>query len=130
MIQLSPAARRGIFHNLIAREGHQDYAEIKRDRDLDRVEEVIMYRCTVCDELHDDEDDAAECCAPAGEVEGLHDEEAPSRCPVCAEKYRSPHEAVDCCLWKDIDAPTRWRMADQVEAGATWIDVLGDCGHG
>lgn len=121
MIQLSPAARFGIFHNLIAQDTPES-AEDKRQRDLDRVREVVMYRCTECDELHDDEDDAADCCAP--DVD-LHDEEAPSRCPVCAAKYSSPHEAVDCCLWKDVDAPTRWRMASQIDAGATWAEVLG-----
>lgn len=120
MINLSPAARRGIFHNLIAQDTPES-AEGKRQRDLDRVEEVVMYRCTECQELHEDEDDAADCC----EVEGLHDEEAPSICPVCAAKFSSPHEASDCCLWKDIDALTRWRMADQVVAGATWAEVLG-----
>lgn len=119
MIQLSPAARRGIFHNLIACDGQRNKTD--RDRDGRRIEEVVMYRCPECRELHDDEDDAIDCC----EVEGLHDEEAPSICPVCAAKFNSPHEASDCCLWKDIDALTRWRMADNVEAGATWSEVLG-----
>lgn len=124
MIALSPATRRGIFHNLIARDTKED-AEHKRERDVDRVEEVTMYRCTECDELHDDEDDAFDCCAPDGGVDGLHDQEAPDTCPVCGQDFMSARDAVDCCLWKDIDAPTRWRMADQVDAGATWAQVLG-----
>ena len=123
MIQLSPAARRGIFHTLIAQDT-PEAAEGKRQRDLGRVEEVMMYRCTECREIHDDEDDAADCCAPDA-VEGLHDEEQATHCPVCALKFNSARDAADCCLWKDIDAPTRWRMADQVNAGATWAEVLG-----
>jgi hypothetical protein len=81
-----------------------------------------MYRCNVCRELNDDEDEAAECCTD--EVE-THAEELPNWCPVCGKEATSPHEVADCCLWKDLDAPTRWKMADQVEAGATWAEVLG-----
>lgn len=124
MISLSPAARRGIFHHLIARDT-KEAAEQKRERDLDRVEEVTMYRCTECDQIHHDEDDAVDCCAPDAVAE-LHDQEAPGTCPVCGQDFMSARDAADCCLWKDLDAPTRWRMADQVDAGSTtWSQLLG-----
>lgn len=123
MIHLSPATSRGIFHHLIAQDT-PEAAEGKRNRDLARVKEVTLYRCTESQELYDDEDDAVACCAEDA-VEGLHDEEQASRCPVCASEFTSPREAADCCLWKDIDAASRWRMADQVDAGATWLQVLG-----
>ena len=120
MIKLSYGAQRGIFHNLIARGGIPEELEKRLRRGA--VTEVLMWRCNVCRELHEDEDDAAECCA--GEVK-THPEELPTWCPVCGQEATSPHEAADCCLWKDVDHVTRWKMADQVEAGATWAEVLG-----
>ena len=120
MIALSPAARRGIFHTLIARAGIPEELE-KRLRQAS-VTEVVRWRCNICRDLHDDEDDAAECCSAAVTS---HAEELPNWCPVCGKEATSPHAASDCCLWKDIDANTRWRMADQVEAGSTWKETLG-----
>lgn len=119
---LSPLLRDGIFHNLIARDTNEAL-ESRNRREKGRVVEVVMYRCAECDELHDDEDDAAECCADDA-VDGLHDEEAPDACPVCGLDHIDAYSAADCCLWKDIDAPTRWRMADRVEAGESWSQVL------
>ena len=75
-----------------------------------------MYRCPECDTLHDDEDDAEDCCKIT---------EGQARCPVCDEKYESHRSAADCCLWKDLDAPTRWAIADAVEAGSDWVTELG-----
>lgn len=121
MLNLSPAARRGIFHNLIARDS--DTARLASEtKARRRVEEVTCWRCLECDALHEDEDEAMDCCEPAVAV---HDEEIGDHCPVCSKEYANPHEVADCCLWKDIDAPTRWRMACQVEAGSTWAQVLG-----
>ncbi len=124
MIALSPASKRGIFHTLIARDT-KEAAEHKRERDLDRIEQVTMYRCLECQDLYDDEEDAIQCCAPESDVIGLHDQEAPTICPVYGQDFISARDAADCCLWKDIDATTRWRMADQVDAGAPWTQVLG-----
>lgn len=90
--------------------------ETKKPR---RVEAVVMYRCPTCGELHDWEDDAEACCE-----ETAVEPSAPN-CPVCGEKYDSHRAASDCCLWKDLDAPTRWKIADAVEAGAEWADALG-----
>lgn len=121
MIALSPLAQRGIFHNLIARDS--DQARLAEDHKARRrIEEVTCWRCKECSALHENEDEAMDCCEPAV---SLHAEEGASHCPVCSKEYSSPHEASDCCLWKDLDAATRWRMACQVEAGATWAEVLG-----
>lgn len=128
MIQLSPYNRSGIFHNLIACDT-KEATERQREQHRNRVVEVVVYRCCECRELHDDEDNAVECCAPDAS-DGLHHEEGASHCPVCYDRHNSPREAADCCLWKDLDAPTRWRMADQVEAGATWTEALGVHAHG
>lgn len=46
------------------------------------------------------------------------------RCPVCTTQHSEYRLAADCCLWKDLPAPTRWRIADAVEAGATWLDAI------
>jgi rubredoxin len=86
--------------------------------------EVSAYRCPVCNYLHEDEDEAADCCdyePPTGAKP--HDDED-IYCPVCGQAYVDHRHAVDCCLWKDIDAPTRWRIADAVEAGAEWVEAI------
>ena len=90
-----------------------------RDPEPRRAEEVTAYRCPDCGDLHEDEDDALQCCEPAG-----HDQDAEIACPVCTVKHIDHREAADCCLWRDLDAPTRWRVADAVEAGATWAEAL------
>lgn len=84
-----------------------------------QVERVTMYRCPKCDELHEDEDDAESCCA------SRVTKKATTTCPVCHENYNTHRDAADCCLWKDIDALTRWQIADAVEHGSTWEIELG-----
>lgn len=120
--RLSPMVRDGIFHNLIARDSKPAIA--RDDGAMREVEVVEMYRCPVCRDLHDWEDDAIECCKSEA-PQGLHAEEDAKACPVCGQEYTNPYDAADCCLWKDLDAPTRRRMAARVDAGETWTDVLG-----
>jgi hypothetical protein len=87
-------------------------------------EEVTAWECGVCGDLHKWEDDAHDCCAPAA-LKGCHDQEDAVRCPVCGGANPDHRHAADCCLWHDLDAPTRWRIADAVEAGdATWADAI------
>lgn len=85
---------------------------------------VMMYECPVCEELHDYRSDAEDCCTEDEDVSPTQ-RAAATTCPVCGEEHSESRVAADCCLWKDIDAITRWAMADQVEAGATWAKVLG-----
>lgn len=92
--------------------------QTETERKQSTVTEVVMYRCNECDELHDWESDAEECCAT--EVTAS----AKPNCPVCDSEYSDHREASDCCLWKDLDAPTRWAMADAVDAGSTWANEL------
>lgn len=89
-----------------------------------RARAVMMYECPVCEELHDFRADAEDCCTENEELTA-EQREAATTCPVCGEEHSEPRVAADCCLWKDLDAPTRWKIADQVEAGATWAKVLG-----
>lgn len=83
-----------------------------------RVEEVRMYRCLECDEVHEEEMDARACCAEPT------DTDTGPYCPVCGTKCHDHEAASDCCLWKDLDATTRHRIAAAVEAGSTWADQL------
>lgn len=80
------------------------------------VKAVSMYRCPACLELHDDRSGAEECCPvdAGGEV----------KCPVCGGGSPDEYEAADCCLWKDLPAPDRWRIARQVESGASWLEAV------
>ena len=118
---LSPLNTRGLLHTLgllIPGSGPSQEQQPATSR---RRKAIECWRCPECDAVHDWESDAEECCAP---VIGLHDQEAAIQCPVCAQEYASHRDAVDCCLWKDMDAPTRWTLADAVEAGATWAEAL------
>ncbi len=81
-----------------------------------------MYRCPECRELHEREDEAEDCC---NETAASENGANPTNCPVCGEMYQSCRDAADCCLWKDLDAPTRWAIADAVEAGGEWTTELG-----
>jgi hypothetical protein len=82
---------------------------------------IECWKCPECLEVYDDEFEAEECCMPD---EDLHHKAAPVYCPVCGDGATDHRDAADCCLWKDIDAETRWAMADKVEAGASWADLL------
>ncbi len=86
---------------------------------------IECWKCPDCDEVYDDESDAIDCCGEASDSPCVRVAEAAGLCPVCASHNPSHRDAADCCLWKDFDAYTRWAMADRVEAGETWTQVLG-----
>jgi hypothetical protein len=117
-MQLSPLNFRGLIATLgIVGEPVADAKTSNRPK----PRAIECWRCSECREVHSWESEAEECCA---------DEDAKAAptatdCPVCAAKYSEHRDAADCCLWKDIDAPTRYRMADAVEAGSTWVEQLG-----
>lgn len=97
---------------------HLVIAEEVKAGEKRKPELVTAYRCTECSEIYEYRADAEECC-PA--------DEQPQKwcCPLCSEDHSEARQAADCCLWKDYDAPTRWRMADAVEAGSNWAEQLG-----
>lgn len=88
-----------------------------------RIERVDGYRCTVCQEFYEshEKQDAIDCCAPGNSgVESI-------ACPACGAEAKDYHLAASCCLWKDLDAPTRTRIADDMDANSdtkTWAEVL------
>ena len=49
----------------------------------------LMWQCSECDELHDWEDDAMECCAPSVYQRWV--------CAGCEDAHCSEAEAEDCC---------------------------------
>lgn len=113
------------FRSLIAREVFSFEPEspnIAPDQGRKSARRVSVYECPICDERHDWEEDAEDCC---------QDEKTPepavyaSQCPVCGEKYESAVDASDCCIWKDVDQTTRHAMARRVEGGSTWARELG-----
>jgi len=52
----------------------------------------LKYRCEGCDELHDDRDEAEECCRP--DVAKVY------VCPVCEKEFEEleEEEAEQCCV--------------------------------
>lgn len=86
---------------------------------------VSAYECPDCGDLHRYEMDAEECCeASMREPLTAHGPEMNCKCPVCATPAFDNFDASDCCLWKDLDQPTRWKMAEAVDAGSTWAEQL------
>jgi hypothetical protein len=54
------------------------------------------WQCDRCGDVHDNEDDARECCAPEI-IEGY-------LCPLCRDFHECEEAAFDCCGW-DPDMP-------------------------
>lgn len=65
------------------------------------------YKCPDCGELHDDYDDAVECCEPFISAVYL--------CPVCQEQHRMEDDAIECCGF-DPDGPPPPPTAEELEA--------------
>ena len=80
---------------------------------------IECYRCPGCQEVYDDEDEAIECCEEEEQLVGVN------TCPVCTAAATDPRAATNCCLWMDIDAATRYALADRVATGEPWSTVLG-----
>jgi hypothetical protein len=78
-----------------------------------------IYRCTVCRKKHSDDEDAIACC-PAD----VHAQ--PMQCPVCLDAAESFEIAADCCLHvhPTVTAAGRARIAAAVSAGTPWIEAL------
>ena len=55
------------------------------------------WRCNECGTVHEDEDDARDCCQPSI-TEGYI-------CAVCAVFHMDEDVAIDCCADIDLDGP-------------------------
>lgn len=95
---------------------HADIAaqEAKPPKGVKPPVRIVIYECGQCGEPHDNYEDAEECCAE------LEDEDDAIHCPVCGDKAATHRDAADHFLWKDLDAQTRWDIADAVQAGGAW----------
>ncbi|KIO49624.1 hypothetical protein [Nitrosospira sp. NpAV] len=65
------------------------------------------WKCGECGDLHDDEDEARECCEPS--VFEVY------VCPTCGEEHSAEAEAIDCCNF-DPDGPPPPPSAEELEA--------------
>lgn len=65
------------------------------------------WQCSLCDEVHDFEDAAEDCCRPRV-IEGY-------ACPICQDLHRTEADALDCCGF-DPDAPPAPPSAAELEA--------------
>lgn len=100
-------------------------SETEKKRERRAPEEVVMWRCTECYELHTDEDDAAECCPADGEdagCGGLLLDTGEVRCPCCGSASDSFEEAIDCCMWKTHGPEERRALAQQMRIYGYLLD--------
>ncbi|USE78882.1 hypothetical protein NDR89_19795 [Cupriavidus gilardii] len=90
-------------------------AQELKDERKPKPEEVVMWRCPVCLEMHDWEEDAADCCA---EDEWNDDLASIARacCPSCRTQYETYESAVDCCMWLTNSPAERCELARQLRA--------------
>lgn len=113
-------------------------------RVADDVQEVFV--CGSCNEAHDDEDSARECCPvrvlfrfrcntcraehrEEGEAKGCCSSIStlePMQCPVCLRDADSFEIAADCCLHTHptMTAFGRSRVAELVKAGMPWTAAI------
>lgn len=54
-----------------------------------KTEIKCVYKCGSCSEVHDDEEEARECCMP--EIIELYE------CPICKDRHHEEEDAVACC---------------------------------
>jgi hypothetical protein len=82
--------------------------------------------CVACSDEHDYRSDAEECCPDSDEGSAdMPGAVLKYTCPVCrGSSFSEVEMAADCCLWKDIDAPGRWRIAALVDAGGSWTEAI------
>lgn len=124
---LSPATISALAAAHVAHEPKRADAAKRTDRRLGRQEpeRVVMWRCPVCDELHDDEDDAADCCREKDDDHAdTNLDDAAFVCPVCLADHNSHGRAADCCLWHDLAIEQRTEVAHRVEEGSTWLQAI------
>ena len=86
----------------------------------------VMWECSCCNDLHDDEDDALDCCRPSANEVFL--------CPVCDEAHDSMKEAQECLVRHSPiigsaaeSCPCCWRPAETAQSMIE-IAVAGHCG--
>ncbi len=56
---------------------------------MNKPKAKLLWQCSSCNEMHNDEDDARECCMPE-----IYEHYG---CPGCGKVHEEEHEAVSCC---------------------------------
>ena len=79
-----------------------------------------LYECGNCNEVHDDEDGAQECCMPT--VSEVY------QCPACEEIHNSHDEASKCCNAGElIRCPCCSRDYGHTQINSRAVSVAGHC---
>lgn len=89
-----------------------------------KPEPVVMWCCPRCSWIHDDQDDASDCCPEDDNGAEAHMGEAACICPVCGTDHSGVKAAADCCLWHDLADAQREEVARRVGEGATWLQAI------
>lgn len=79
---------------------------------------AAKWQCCECDEVHDYEEDALECCRPG--IREIYE------CPVCADIHDCSGDALACC-GHDPDGPPRPPTAAELEAAGQMRLALEAC---
>jgi hypothetical protein len=74
------------------------------------------WECGYCNEIHNREYDAEECCRP--EVFEVY------ICPVCDDSHYSEDDAIECCP-HDVDSPITVSQAELEAAGQLRLELRG-----
>ncbi|HCP04635.1 MAG TPA: hypothetical protein DIT61_14180 [Pseudomonas sp.] len=77
------------------------------------------YQCSQCDEIHEDEDDARECCQP--EVWEVYE------CGECGKLHGSSEVAAKSCCEQLVKCPACSRDYGQHNIASHSIEVAGHC---
>lgn len=77
------------------------------------------YQCSQCDEIHEDEDDARECCQP--EVWEVYE------CGECGKLHGSDEVAAKSCCEQLVKCPACSRDYGQYNIASHSIEVAGHC---
>lgn len=78
-----------------------------------------LYQCGACREIHDDEDDAKECCKPTVTTLFV--------CPVCEKHHDDADPALTCCGVSVIRCPSCYREHSSISLHYSAITVAGHC---
>jgi hypothetical protein len=78
-----------------------------------------LYQCGACREIHDDEDEAMDCCRP--DIIELYE------CPVCKANHNDEDKALTCCGVDAIKCPSCYRDYASVSLSHQAIRIAGHC---
>lgn len=88
--------------------------------DTVKAKTLELWRCEGCDEIHEWEDEARECCAP--EITELYG------CIECDKVHDDKAEAIDCCnALTAVQCPSCLRDHGSQTINATAVRVTGHC---